>query len=194
VVDGGLAVAVTSGGFDTRGIALTRGSSTVLLKGRTPRGGGRWLAYLAGKAGVVVYDVKLRREAYRVTGKPGETPVAFDPQSDGKVVIQWTSTAIPRTDRLAWYSKAENGAHDLGVAPDELTAGRVAMAADTVVVPIETGVDPVGHRFAIAALSLTGERTKVDDVKDRGAPDGLDFDGRNVAWIDQAGVRVAALP
>jgi hypothetical protein len=191
VVDGGLAVAVESGTCGRREeIELRLGKTIVRLKGAKPRGGGRWLAYQSGAA-VVVYDVKLRRQAYRITGTSGERPLVFDPQGDGKVVVDWNG----RDDvgRLAWYSKAENRAHDVGVRASELTPDSslafVAMAADTIVLPAIT--DPDVDAETITAVDLAGARTKIADTHAAG---GLDDDGRRVAWIDAAGVHVAPLP
>jgi hypothetical protein len=120
----------------------------------------------------------------------------FDPQGDGKVVVQWNKGEV---QRLAWYSKAQNSAHDVGVTADELSGdtfgAAVAMAADKIVLSIISARSPGGvESRTILSLSLTGTRTKVADVSGSGPIGGLDSDGRRVAWIDFAGVRVADLP
>ena len=116
--------------------------------------GGRYVAFRAERS-IRVFDWVANAQAYTVP-LPGADSTAFDLQPDGTLAVgraRDVAVSCP-AGSLAWYSRAQPFAHQLGLAP---CSAQVVIAAGRIALVTRAG----SNRRALTTVTLAGARTNV---------------------------------
>lgn len=176
-----------------REIALASGRSP--LAGTPLRIAGRYVAWLGTDRPyerlIYVYDHVAGRDLYRVriATRITNTPLAFDLQDDGKLVVAWEDGG---PIQARWYSAAEPRQHRL---PFRLRRHAVRIAGDRILFDRLLPRRGRVRRSELTLSTLRGHATRVASFsssrRGRTRVGLFDFDAARIAWASRTNRRGA---